>query len=442
MQLREDRMIHIIGAGLAGCETAWQIANRGIKVRLYEMKPGKKSPAHELDTLAELVCSNSLKANNVESASGLLKEEMRILGSLIVEAADNTQVPAGGSLAVDRKQFSNYITDKIRTHPNIQVVHEEVKETKETKEGITVIATGPLTSDALAQKIGKLTGEQLFFYDAASPIIETDSINMDVAFKGSRYNKGDDYINCPMTEDQYNAFYERLLCAETAEIHGFEDKKVFESCMPIENIARRGKMTMAFGPLKPVGIYDPRSERRPFAVVQLRQDNAMGTMYNMVGFQTRLKFHEQKEVFRMIPGLEKVNFLRYGVMHKNTYINSPTLLNADCSMKKNKDIYFAGQIMGVEGYVESAACGLWVGISIANRVQNKTQIILSNQTMLGALLGYCTDNDIESLQPMNANYGIISPLEKRVRGKKARREEYSKRAIIKVKELKKDIERV
>jgi methylenetetrahydrofolate--tRNA-(uracil-5-)-methyltransferase len=431
-------MINIIGAGLAGCEVAWQIAKRGIKVNLYEMKPQKKSPAHEMDTLAELVCSNSLKANNIDSASGLLKEEMRIFGSLIIEAADKHSVPAGGALAVDREKFSAYITDKIKSHENISVIHEEVTN---IPQGISIIATGPLTSDDLSDKIKELAGDSLFFYDAAAPIIEADTIDMDIAFKGSRYDKGDDYINCPMSEDEYMEFYNALLEAETAPIHGFEDSHVFESCMPIENIAKRGPMTMAFGPLKPVGIYDPRNDKRPFAVVQLRQDNESGTMYNMVGFQTRLKFSEQKKVFGMIPGLKKANFLRYGVMHKNTYINSPYLLNNDLSMKQNADIYFAGQIMGVEGYVESAASGLWAGIGVTRRIMGEDKLMPDEATMIGALIGYCTDNDTESLQPMNANYGIISPLETRVRGKKQRRAEYSKRALERAKNILHDIER-
>lgn len=431
-------MINIIGAGLAGCEAAWHIANKGIEVNLYDMKPLKKSPAHELNTLAELVCSNSLKANNAEAASGLIKEEMRILGSLIIEAADHTKVPAGGALAVDREAFSKYVTEKITNHPMINIIHEEVGD---IKDGITIIATGPLTSDKLAHKIQEIAGEGLSFYDAAAPIIATDSIDMDIAFKGSRYNKGDDYINCPMTEEQYDAFYERLVNAETAEIHGFEDKQVFEGCMPIETMAKRGRMTIAFGPLKPVGIYDPRTDKKSFAVVQLRQDNESGTMYNMVGFQTRLKFNEQRDVFRMIPGLEKAEFLRYGVMHKNTYINSPTLLNNDCSMKENSDLYFAGQIMGVEGYVESGACGLWVGINVARKVLGKQLLKPQDTTMIGALIDYCTNNDIESLQPMNANYGIIAPLNIKVKGKKFRRQEYSKRAIASTLEIQKEIER-
>ncbi len=431
-------MINIIGAGLAGCEAAWQIANSGIKVNIYEMKPEKKSPAHELDTLAELVCSNSLKANNIDSASGLLKEEMRIFGSLIIEAADKYSVPAGGALAVDREKFSEYITKKIESHENINVIYEEVTT---LPEGICVIATGPLTSDGLSESILELAGDRLFFYDAAAPIIDVESIDMDIAFKGSRYDKGDDYINCPMDEEQYNDFYKALMQAQTAEIHGFEDKHVFESCMPIENIAKRGHMTMAFGPLKPVGIYNPHTENRPFAVVQLRQDNESATMYNMVGFQTRLKFNEQRKVFRMIPGLENANFLRYGVMHKNTYINSPSLLNHNCSMKKNTDIYFAGQIMGVEGYVESAASGLWVGINLVRRALGKPEIEPEGITMIGALIDYCTDNDTESLQPMNANYGIITPLKKRVRGKKERRAEYSKRALERANIILHEIER-
>ncbi len=431
-------MINIIGAGLAGCEAAWQIADRKIKVNLYEMKPIKKSPAHELDSFAELVCSNSLKANDIEKASGLLKEEMRILGSLVIEAADKTKLPAGGALAVDRKAFSNYITKKINEHPYINVIHEEVTK---IKKGITIIATGPLTSDKLNQSITCIAGEGLFFYDAAAPIIDASTIDMNIAFKGSRYNKGDDYINCPMTKKHYDAFYNALITAETAEIHGFEDKHVFESCMPIETMAKRGRMTMAFGPLKPIGIYNPRNNIHSFAVVQLRQENSIGTMYNMVGFQTRLKFSEQKRVFQMIPGLKNAEFFRYGIMHKNTYINSPVLLNNDCSMIENNNIYFAGQIMGVEGYAESAASGLWAGINAAHKVTGKAPLIPETSTMIGALIDYCTNNDTNCLQPMNANYGIISSLEKNVKGKKARRQEYSKRAINNIKQMQKKIER-
>ena len=431
-------MIKVIGAGLAGCEAAWQIARRGIEVQLYEMKPHKMSPAHEAQTLAELVCSNSLKAADKISASGLLKEEMRMFGSLIMEAADNTGVPAGGALAVDREAFSLYITDKIKSHPLITIIEQEVTE---IPEGTVIIATGPLTSDGLADTIHKLAGNSLFFYDAAAPIIDSDSIDMTKAFKGSRYGKGDDYINCPMDEGQYNAFYNELIAADMAPVHGFEDKYVFESCMPIENIAKRGHMTMAFGPLKPVGFTDPHTGKRPFALVQLRQDNAAGTMYNMVGFQTRLKFGEQKRVFRMIPGLERAAFLRYGVMHRNTYINSPKLLSSDCSMKDEPRIYFAGQIMGVEGYVESAASGMWAGINAAHRVLGEPLMEPDNETMTGALIACCTDNDTENLQPMNANYGIISPLGKKVRGKKERRAALSERALDKTKQILLDMER-
>ena len=425
-------MINIIGAGLAGCEAAWQLARRGIDITLYEMKPNKKSPAHESDSLAELVCSNSLKAQDINTASGLLKEEMRMFGSLIIEAADKNSVPAGGALAVDREQFAQYVTEKIESNPHIKIVHEEVTE---LPKGICVIATGPLTSEGLMQKIVELAGDSLFFYDAAAPIIEAESIDMDIAFKGSRYGKGDDYINCPMNEEQYNAFYERLIAAETAPIHGFEDKYVFESCMPIENIAKRGHMTMAFGPMKPVGITDPHTDRRPFAVVQLRQDDAAAGMYNMVGFQTRLKFGEQKEVFRMIPGLQNANFLRYGVMHKNTFINAPKLLNPDLSMKNNSDIYFAGQIMGVEGYVESAASGLWAGIQIAMRILGEDALEPDEETMIGALIDYCTTDMMQSFQPMNANYGILPPLAEKVRGKKLRREKHSQRALERARDI-------
>ena len=431
-------MINVIGAGLAGCEAAWQLAQRGIKVDLYDMKPAKKSPAHEMGTLAELVCSNSLKANDINTASGLLKEEMRIFGSLIIDAADKNSVPAGGALAVDRELFSRYVTGKIVSHPNVEVIEKEVTE---LPEGINIIATGPLTSEGLAETIREMTGEGLFFYDAAAPIVAADSIDMDIAFRGSRYGKGDDYINCPMNEAEYDAFYNKLIEAETVPIKGFEDKHVFESCMPIENIAKRGKMTMAFGPLRPVGIENPHTGRRPYAIVQLRQDNKEATIYNMVGFQTRLKFSAQKEVFRMIPGLKKAEFLRYGVMHKNIYINSPKLLNADCSLKSDANIYFAGQIMGVEGYVESAASGLWTALNLAQKLSGRDMLSPNPETMTGALIRYCTGKDTEILQPINANYGIISPLNKKVRGKKERRAAYSERAVNATENMLQNIER-
>ena len=363
--------IEVIGAGLAGCEAAWQIAKQNIKVRLYEMKPIKKTPAHHKDTFAELVCSNSFRSDALENAVGLLKQELRELNSLIMECADKTRVPAGGALAVDRDAFSQMVTEKISSNPLIEVINDEV--TSLSKDVITIIATGPLTSERLSERIAELIGEKgLYFFDAAAPIVRLDSINMDIVFRASRYGKGEaDYLNCPMNKEEYDKFYEALMNAETVELNDFEDDKIFEGCMPIESMAKRGKDTMRFGPLKPVGLTDPRTGKEPYAVVQLRQDNFLGTLYNMVGFQTRLKWGEQKRVFSLIPGLENAEFERYGVMHRNTFINSPKLLDAAYRMKNHPNIFFAGQITGVEGYVESTSSGLVAGINAARLLREK-----------------------------------------------------------------------
>lgn len=428
--------VKIIGAGLAGCEAAWHLANRNIKVKLYEMKPQKKTPAHNLDTFGELVCSNSLRSDRIENGVGLLKYELRQLGSLIMEAADATKVPAGGALAVDRELFSEYIDKKIRNHKNIEVIEQKILAVPDDE--YVIIATGPLTSEELAEDImNKYCNEDtMYFYDAVAPIINVDSINMDIAFKGSRYGRGDDdYINCPMNKEQYYAFYNELILAETAAIKGFEEKKVFEGCMPIESMAKRGPMTMAFGPLKPVGIDNPHTDEKPFAVVQLRQDNAAGTLYNIVGFQTRLKVFSQKKVFSMIPGLENAEFFRYGVMHRNTYINSPKLLDTGLRVKERKGLYMAGQMMGVEGYIESTASGMWAAMNVAAKIENKQPIIPDDTTMIGAMIKYTTNPVTDKLKPMNANFGLMAPLEKRIKSKKDRYLAYSNRACENIKKL-------
>jgi len=428
--------IKVIGAGLAGCEAAWQIANQGIKVKLYEMKPFKKTPAHHKDTFAELVCSNSLRADSLENAVGLLKQELRELNSLIMECADKTRVPAGGALAVDRDAFSGMVTDKIKSHPLIEVVNEEV--TSLSDDVITIVATGPLTSDSLSEYIAKMIGgNSLYFFDAAAPIVRLDSINMDIVFRASRYGKGDaDYLNCPMTKEEYERFYEALINAETVELKDFEDDRVFEGCMPIESMARRGKDTMRFGPLKPVGLTDPRTGKEPYAVVQLRQDNFQGTLYNMVGFQTHLKWGEQKRVFTMIPGLENAEFERFGVMHRNTYINSPELLDATFRMKKHPDIFFAGQITGVEGYVESTSSGYIAGINAARLFQGKEPIIFPGTTAIGALARYISSPVTGKFQPMNVNFGIMDPLDTRLRNKKEKNLKLSEKALETLKNIK------
>ena len=425
--------ITVIGAGLAGCEAAYAIANKGIKVDLIEMKPLKKTPAHKTDNYAELVCSNSLKANRVDSAAGLLKQEMRLFGSVCLEAAEVAKVPAGGALAVDRDVFSGLITEKIKNTPNINVINKVVTEIP--KDAITVIATGPLTDGELAQSIEKFcdTGN-LNFYDAAAPIVTAESVDFDSAFTASRYDKGDsgdgDYINCPMNKQEYEDFYNALVTAESAPLHDFDKPfKVYEGCMPIEVLARRGEDSIRFGPMKPVGLRDPRTGHRPWAVVQLRKENKEGTLYNLVGFQTNLKFGEQKRVFSMIPALKNAEFMRYGVMHRNSFINSPKLLNHDLSLKKADNIFFAGQLSGVEGYMESAACGIIAGLNAANKLLGKEPIVLPKITMIGALLDYITDPSVTNFQPMGANFGILPMLETKIKDKRERYAALSKRSL-------------
>ena len=419
----------MIGAGLAGCEAAWQLAKRGIEVRLIEMKPGKRSPAHVSADFAELVCSNSLRSDELTNAVGLLKEEMRRLGSLIMLCADATRVAAGGALAVDREAFARKVTEFIRSNPNIEIVEEEASD---IPEGEVIIATGPLTSDAMAERIQKLCpgGNELNFFDAVAPIVAYESIDMESAYFASRYDKGTpDYINCPMTKEEYENFRTELTLAREAELHGFEDSKVFEGCVPIEVLARRGVDTMRFGPLKPVGLRDPRTGFENYAVVQLRRDNAEGTLYNMVGFQTHLAFPEQKRVFSMIPALRNAEFVRYGVMHRNTYIDSPRLLDRYYRFKEAPGLSFAGQITGVEGYVESTASGMLVGLETAARILGLPPLDLPKATALGALAAYVSDAAISDFQPMNINFGIIEPLGYKVRGKRSKNLEISKRAL-------------
>ncbi len=426
--------INVIGAGLAGCEAAWQAAERGVKVKLYEMKPLKYTPAHHHAGFAELVCSNSLRSNQIYNAVGLLKEELNRLGSLIIEAAYKTEVPAGGALAVDRYAFSDYITKKIKEHDNIEVIEGEVTE---IPDGITVIATGPLTSDAFSEKISALIGrDYLHFFDAAAPIVDAASIDMSKAFVASRYDKGEAaYINCPFTREEYEAFYNELIGAKEAEIKDFDRQSqekltVFEGCMPVEVMAKRGFETLLYGPLKPVGLIDPRTGREPYAVVQLRQENLSKTMYNLVGFQTHLTFGEQKRVFSMIPGLENAEFLRFGVMHRNTFINSPGLLSADYSMRDNNKIFFAGQMTGVEGYVESCASGFVAGLNAAFRVLGKESFIFDSSSIIGSMAAYVSDVTVEKFQPMNANFGLIKPFDKKIRGgKKGRADAAAERSL-------------
>jgi len=421
--------VNVIGAGLAGCEAAWQLASRGINVVLYEMKPIKKTPAHHFDTFAELVCSNSLRSNQLENAAGLLKEELRRLGSLIMKCADQCRIPAGGALAVDRVGFAECVTQNIINNKNIKVINMEIEELPD--DAITIIATGPLTSDKFSDYIKQIIGEEyLFFFDAAAPIVEYSSIDMAKAFKASRYGRGeDDYINCPMDKDQYEAFWHELVNAETVQIKSFEETMVFEGCMPVEVMARRGIDTLRFGPLKPVGIIDPATGKEPYAVVQLRQDNARASLYNMVGFQTHLKWSEQKRVFRMIPGLENAEFARYGVMHRNTFINSPKLLDSYYCLKKNNKIFFAGQITGVEGYVESTASGIVAGINAAMDFFGKHRIDFPDSTATGALAKYVSNPSIKDFQPMNINYGIINNQGIRIKGKRKKNLEISKKAL-------------
>ena len=432
----------VIGGGLAGCEAAWQLAKRGVQVTLYEMKPHQKTPAQTLDTLAELVCSNSLRSDRLTNAVGLLKEEMRRLDSLIMRIADETKVPAGGALAVDRELFSSGIEEAIEKHENINIVRDEVTL---LPNGYAVIATGPLTSDAFSKTIQALDGlVTLHFYDAAAPIVASESLDMTKVFRMSRYNRGEDYLNCPMNRDEYEAFERALQTAETVAVKGFEEKAVFEGCMPIESLAKRGNKAIAFGPLKPVGLVDPRTDQRPYAVVQLRQDNASASLYNMVGFQTRLTFPEQRRVFRMIPGLRNAEFARMGVMHRNTFLNSPGFLDDSYRVIQNLNLYFAGQITGVEGYVESAASGLLAGLSLAYRMHGKEAPHFSGKTAIGAMGRYIATPN-KRFQPMNCAFGLIDPLsylpgEKKIRNKQERYQKIAERALAEVDALRRQME--
>ena len=431
--------VSVIGAGLAGSECAWQLAQRGISVKLYEMKPEKRTPAHHTDAFAELCCSNSLRGAGLENAVGLLKEELRRLGSLILACADATRVEAGGALAVDRHGFANLVTERIRSHPNITVIHGEVTA---IPEGKVVIASGPLTSDALAETLETLLGEGcgLHFYDAAAPLVSAASVDMERAWFGSRYDKGTaDYVNCPVTEEEYAAFWEALITAQEAEVHGFEDSRVFEGCMPVEVMARRGRDTLRYGPLKPRGLKDPRTGREPYAVVQLRRDNAQGSIYNLVGFQTHLRFPEQKRVFSMIPALRDAEYLRYGVMHRNTFLDSPRHLNRYYQLRSEPRIAFAGQMTGVEGYVESAASGFLAGIELARRLRGMEPIDFPQETAIGALGLYVSNESIGNFQPMNVNFGIIPPLDHRVKGKRNKNAELSARSLAIIEARKEDI---
>lgn len=434
--------IHVIGGGLAGCEAAWQIVRYGIPVILHEMRPTKSDEAHKTAYFAELVCSNSLRANNIENAVGLLKEEMRRLDSLILRQADLFKVPAGGALAVDREGFAASITDIISNHPLITVVNEEVTDL-ESLEGTVIVASGPLTSPALSEAIQKLLdAEYFYFYDAAAPIVAADSLNYDKVYRASRYDKGDaDYLNCPFeTKEEYLAFWQALCTAELAPVKDFEKEVFFEACMPIEEMASRGEDTMRFGPLKPVGLVDPRTGKEAYAVVQLRQDNAAASLYNIVGFQTHLKWPEQKRVFGMIPGLENAEFVRYGVMHKNTYMNSPQLLTDKFHLRKNSKFYFAGQMTGVEGYVESAASGLMAGLHAARAALGLPEIDFTNETAHGALAAYISNSEVKNFQPMNVNFGLIAPLGQRIRKKREKNALVAQRALDKIEAIKKQYE--
>lgn len=423
------QVVNVVGAGLAGSEAAYQLAQRGVKVNLIEMRPVKQTPAHHTDKFAELVCSNSLRGNALTNAVGVLKEEMRRLDSLIISAADKVRVPAGGALAVDRHDFAGYVTETLKEHPNITVLNEEINS---IPEGYTIIATGPLTTDKLANEIVEATGkDQLYFYDAAAPIVEKDSIDLEKAYLKSRYDKGEAaYLNCPMTEEEFNTFYDALMEAEVAPVNEFEKEKYFEGCMPFEVMAERGRKTLLFGPMKPVGLEDPKTGKRPYAVVQLRQDDAAGTLYNIVGFQTHLKWGAQKDVIRLIPGLENVEIVRYGVMHRNTFINSPDVLTETYELKGREELYFAGQMTGVEGYVESAASGLVAGINVAHKIQNKGEVVFPRETMIGSMAYYISHAKNEkNFQPMNANFGLLPTLENRIKDKKLRYETLANRAL-------------
>lgn len=433
--MTETQRVTVIGAGLAGSEAAWQIASRGIPVTLYEMRPVVKTPAHHTDKFAELVCSNSLRANTLTNAVGVLKEEMRMLNSLVIGSADRNAVPAGGALAVDRDGFSGEITETLHQHPLIEVVNEEIQHIPE--EGIVVIATGPLTSPALSAQIRELMGEDYFyFYDAAAPIVEKDSIDMSKVYLASRYDKGEAaYLNCPMTEEEFDAFYDALVNAEVAQLKEFEKEIYFEGCMPIEVMMKRGKQTALFGPMKPVGLVNPHTGKLPYAVVQLRQDNAAGTLYNLVGFQTHLKWGEQKRIISMIPGLENAEIVRYGVMHRNTFVNSPKLLQQTYQVKTRPNLYLAGQMTGVEGYVESAASGLIAGINAARAARGQEGIVFPQESTIGSMAYYITHADPDNFQPMNANFGLLPKLETRIRNKKEKNEALANRALDHIREF-------
>lgn len=430
-----EKYVNVIGAGLAGSEAAFQIANQGVKVKLYEMRPAKQTPAHHTQNFAELVCTNSLRADRLTNAAGLLKAEMRKFDSIIMRAADAHSVPAGGALAVDRDTFSAAVTQELENHPNIEIVKEEVNE---LPEGITVVATGPLTADNLAKSITDFTGNDgLYFFDAAAPILEKSSLDMNKVYLKSRYDKGEAaYLNAPMNKEEFMNFYKELIAAETAELHDFEDDKFFEGCMPIEEIASRGEKTMLYGPLKPVGLEDPRTGKEPYAVVQLRQDNAAGNLYNIVGFQTHLKWGEQKRVFSMIPGLENATFVRYGVMHRNTFLRSPEVMQPTYQTQKRSDLFFAGQMTGVEGYVESAASGLYAGLNAARLAKGLEPVIFPKKTMMGAMANYITHASAKDFQPINANWGIVPKLEQKIRNKQERNEALSHRALEIIEEFK------
>ena len=449
-----NNYITVIGGGLAGAEAAYQIAKRGIKVKLYEMKPKKFSPAHTNKNLAEIVCSNSFKSNLLTNACGLLKQELRMLDSLLINIADKTKVPAGQALAVDRDQFAKQVTEQIEKDPNIQIINQEVENIEQlAKDGIVIVATGPLTSESLAKNISNLTGQdKLYFYDAAAPIVTKESIDFDIAFYGDRYgqekkkeetieqwqerqkNEEKSYINLPMNKEEYETFWHELVNAQVVELHQFEKKEIFEGCMPIEVMAKRGRDTLRFGPLKPVGFDDPRTGKRPYAVVQLRQDNKQASLYNLVGFQTNLKFGEQKRVFSLIPGLQEADFIKYGVMHRNTYINSTILLDATYNLKQNNNIFFAGQLTGVEGYVESISSGLVAGLNAVLKYQGKSPIVFSKYTMIGALAQYISTEN-KKFQPMNANFGILPDLEIKIKDKKLRYENLAQRALNNITDL-------
>ncbi len=420
--------ITVIGAGLAGCECAYTLARHGINVRLYDMKPDKRSPAHSEDTFAELVCSNSLKAERINSASGLLKAEMRRMGSLLLECADKTRVPAGGALAVDRHMFSSLVTDRIESEPNIKVIHEEIK--KLPVDGYVVIATGPLTADSLAEEIDRLCGGRLSFFDAAAPIVTADSIDMDRVYRAARYGRGeDDYLNCAFDKESYERFYNELVNAERATFHTPDELKVYEGCMPVEVLAHRGVDTLRYGTMRPVGLSDPKTGKRPYAVVQLRQENSKGTLYNLVGFQTNLKFSEQKRVFSLIPGLSSAEFARYGVMHRNSFIDSPRLLDRHFRLRKDERIFFAGQISGVEGYMESAMSGLAAGHALVRILRGEQPVIYPPETMTGALCSYICDESIKDFQPMGANMGLLPPLADKIKSKEERYTALAQRAL-------------